>query len=232
MRTRTFITAAWIFLFGLVACEDILEVPDISGQSVKLLAPSDGSVLDDNSVNLNWEGVEEATGYSVQVASPNFENAAQILLDSVIEMDTLGYLPNQIRQSLFNGNYEWRVKAFNSGFETIYSSNGFQVNGDEDLDLIPPNTPQLIAPANGSDTSDTEIGFTWNREDVPGTAERDSIFIYSDENLQELTTKAVGANKSYTTTLSAGTYYWLVRAFDTAGNESGDSSTFNFTITD
>lgn len=232
MRTRTFIAVAWIFLFGLMACEDILEVPDISEQSVKLLAPSDGSVLDDNLVNLNWEGVEEATGYSVQVASPNFENAAQILLDSVIEMDTLGYLPNQIRQSLFNGNYEWRVKAFNSGFETIYFSNGFQVNGDEDLDLTPPNTPQLIAPANGSDTSDTEIGFTWSREDVPGTAERDSIFIYSDENLQELATKAVGANKSYTTTLSAGTYYWLVRAFDTAGNESGDSSTFNFTITD
>jgi len=221
-----------IFSFGLVACEDILEVPDISGKSVKLLAPSDGSVLDDNSVNLNWEGVEEASGYSIQVASPNFENTAQILLDSVIEMDTLGYLPNQISQNLFNGNYEWRVKAFNSGFETIYSSNGFQVNGDEDLDLTPPNTPQLISPNNGSDTSDTEIGFTWSREDVPGTAERDSIFIYSDENLQELTTKAVGANKSYTTTLSAGTYYWLVRAIDTAGNESGDSSTFNFTIND
>ncbi|NVN18073.1 hypothetical protein GUA46_06955 [Muricauda sp. HICW] len=232
MRTRSFIAVAWIFSFSLVACEDILEVPDISGQSVNLLAPSDGSVLDDNSVNLNWEGVEEATGYSVQVASPNFENAAQILLDSVIEMDTLGYLPNQIRQHLFNGNYEWRVKAFNSGFETIYSSNGFQVNGDKDFDLTPPNTPQLISPANGSDTSDTEIGFAWSREDVPGTVERDSIFIYSDENLQELTTKAVGANKSYTTTLCAGTYYWLVRAFDTAGNESGYSSTFNFTIND
>jgi len=232
MRKRTFITAAWIFSFGFVACEDILEVPDISGQLVNLLAPSDGSILDDNSVNLNWERVEEATGYSVQVASPNFENAAQILLDSVIEMDTLGYLPNQIRQSLFNGNYEWRVKAFNSGFETMYSSNGFQVNGDEDLDLTPPNTPQLVSPSNGNETTVTEIEFIWSREDIPGTAERDSIFIYSDENLMELTTKAVGANKSYTTTLSAGSYYWLVRAFDTAGNESGDSDTFNFTITD
>ncbi|BDW93378.1 hypothetical protein MACH07_22100 [Flagellimonas marinaquae] len=232
MKTRTLITMTMIFLFGLVACEDILEVPDISEQSVELLAPSDGSVLDDNSVNLNWKGVDEATGYTIQVASPNFENAAQILLDSVIEMDTLGYLPNQISKNLLNGDYEWRVKAFNSGFETAYSSNGFQVNGDEYLDLIPPNTPQLVSPTNGSDTSDTEIEFTWSREDVPGTAERDSIFIYSDENLQELTTKAVEANKSYTTTLSAGTYYWLVRAFDAAGNESQDSTTFNFTIND
>lgn len=219
-----------VFVLGLVGCEDILEVPDISERSVNLLAPSDGSVLDDNAVNLNWEDMEEATGYSIQVASPSFENAAQILLDSVVEIDTLGYLPTQLRQNLLNGSYEWRVKAFNSGFETLYTSNGFQVNGDEDLDLTPPNTPQLISPGNGNDTSNTEIDFTWNREDVPGTAERDSIFIYSDESLQELTTKALGANKSYTATLTAGTYYWFVKAFDAAGNESGASNTFNFTI--
>ncbi len=216
-----------VFVLGLVGCEDILEVPDISEQSVNLLAPSDGSVLDDNAVNLNWEDMEEATGYRVQVVSPSFESAAQILLDSVVEIDTLGYLPTQLQQNLLNGSYEWRVKAFNSGFETLYTSNGFQVNGDEDLDLTP---PQLIAPGNGNDTSNTEIDFTWNREDVPGTAERDSIFIYSDESLQELTTKALGANKSYTATLTAGTYYWFVKAFDAAGNESGASNIFNFTI--
>jgi len=215
---------------GLLSCEDILEVPDISEQSVNLLAPSDGTVLDDNAVSLHWENLAEATGYSIQVASPNFENAAQIVLDSLVEMDTLGYVPTHIDQSLFNGSYEWRVKAFNSGFETPYSSNTFQVNGNEDLDLTPPNTPSLISPDNGSDTGNTEVDFTWNREDVPGTAERDSIYIYSDQDLQFLVTKDEGSNKVYSTSLTTGTYYWFVKAFDAAGNESADSDTFNFTI--
>jgi hypothetical protein len=216
---------------GLCSCEDILEVTDISSQAVNLLAPTNGTVLTDNTVNLNWEHVEEATGYTVQVATPNFENATQILIDSVIEMDTLGHLPTQLQQNLLNGNYEWRVKAFNSGFETLYASSMFQVNGDEDLDLTPPNTPQLVSPENGSETSNTEIEFTWNREYVPGTAERDSIFIYTDETLGELETKGLGANKTFSVTLPTGTYYWTVRAYDAAGNESGPSSTFNLTIT-
>lgn len=229
MNTRI-ILIALMGSFGLLACEDILEVSDISEQTVNLLAPSNGTVLEDNTINLNWEGVEEATGYNVQVASPSFDNAAQILLDSIIEIDTMGYLPTRLQQSLFNGSYEWRVKAFNSGFETLYSSNSFQVNGDEDLDLTPPNTPQLLSPDNGSDSSNTEVEFTWNREDVSGTTERDSIFIYSDESLQDLDTKALGANKAYMGTLTAGTYYWFVQAYDAAGNESEASTTFNFTI--
>ncbi|MCK0160130.1 hypothetical protein [Allomuricauda sp. F6463D] len=229
MSLKKFIIAL-VCSIGFLSCEDILEVPDISQQSVNLLAPSDGSILDVNAISLNWEDVDEATGYSVQVATPNFENAAQIILDSVIEIDTLGYLPTQLQQSLFNGSYEWRVKAFNSGFETLYTGNAFQVNGDEDLDLTPPNTPQLVSPGNGSDTSNTEVEFTWNREDVSGTTERDSIFIYSDESLQDLTTKALGANKAHTGSLSAGTYYWFVQAFDAAGNESNASNTFNFTV--
>ncbi|WP_306013952.1 MULTISPECIES: hypothetical protein [unclassified Allomuricauda] len=140
---------------GLCACEDILEVPDISAQTINILAPTNGTILTNNTVNLNWENVEEATGYTVQVATPNFENAAQILMDSVIEMDTLGYLPTQLQQNLLNGNYEWRVKAFNSGFETLYSTSVFQVNWDEDVALS--TKLQLVSSENGSKTDNYTI---------------------------------------------------------------------------
>ena len=213
-----------------VSCEDILEVPDISSQTVAILAPTDGSALTTNAVNFNWESVEDATAYNVQIATPNFENAVQLVLDSVIPVDSLGQVTTQINIDLFNGPYQWRVKALNSGFETEYTVNGFQVNGDQDLDLVPPNTPQLVSPANGVSQTESTVNFSWTREDVPGTAERDSIFIFSDETLQNLTTKALGANKSFSTTLGDGTYYWFVQAFDAAGNESGASTTFNFTI--
>ncbi len=216
-----------VFILG---CEDILEVPDISNQTVPILAPTNGSVLTTNAVGLNWERIEDATGFRVQIATPNFENATQLVLDSLVEVDSLDHVATRIDQSLFNGSYQWRIKAVNSDYETAYTLSDFQVNGDENLDLTPPNTPQLLAPTNGASQTETQVNFSWAREDVAGTAERDSIFIYSDENLQTLETKGLGANKTFTITLTTGTFYWVVRAYDTAGNESDDSSTFNFTI--
>lgn len=213
-----------------LSCEDILEVPDISNQSVPILAPSDGSILNNNEVRFSWDEIEEATAYRIQVANPNFEEANQILLDSVIQEDTLGNVVNRIDQTLSNGNYAWRIKAMNSDFETSFSSSGFTVDAEEDLDLIAPNVPTLISPANGSVQNEAEVDFSWNRDDISGTAERDSIFIFLDEELQNLSTKAIGANKTFSINLEAGTFYWLVRAYDAAGNQSEPSGTFSFTI--
>ncbi|WP_127019788.1 hypothetical protein [Flagellimonas beolgyonensis] len=70
IKKRTFLAMA--LLVGLASCDDILVVPDISEQSVIILAPMDGSALTANSVNFNWETVDEATGYRIQIASPNF----------------------------------------------------------------------------------------------------------------------------------------------------------------
>jgi hypothetical protein len=229
IKKITFLALALVV--GLVSCDDILEVPDISEQSVTILAPKDGSVLDINAVNFNWETVKEATGYRIQIATPNFENAAQFVLDSVVEVDSLGYVTPRLEQNLLNGNYEWRIRAFNSDYETGYTLNAFSVNGDGNFDATPPNTPQLVAPVNGASQAETTVSFSWSRENVPGTAERDSIFIYTDESLSTLSTKALGANKSYETTLAAGTFYWYVKAYDAAGNESNASNTFNVTVT-
>ncbi|AWX45705.1 hypothetical protein HME9304_02732 [Flagellimonas maritima] len=214
----------------LVGCEDILEEPDISGQTVTILAPMDDSILTTNTVGFHWEIVEDATSYNVQIATPNFENAIQLVLDSVVAVDTLGQVTTRIDKNLKNGTYQWRIKAFNSGFKTGYTLTSFQVNGNKDLDLVPPNIPQPTAPANEIVQAESEVNFSWIREEISGTAERDSIFIFTDDSLQILVTKALGANKAYSTILAEGTYYWFVQAFDTAGNESDISKTFNFTI--
>lgn len=221
----------FIVSLGFWACEDILEVPDISERSVTILAPTDGSVLEFNTINFNWETVDEATGYRIQIATPNFENAVQLVLDSIVEVDSLGYMTPWLEQSLLNGNYEWRIKAFNSDYETIYTLNAFSVNGDANFDATPLNTPQLVAPINGASQAETTVSFSWTREDVPGTTERDSIFIYEDENLTALVNKALGSNKTFETTLAVGTFYWYVKAYDAADNESSSSDTFNVTVT-
>jgi hypothetical protein len=213
-----------------VSCEDLLEEVDISNQQVTIFAPVDGSVINTNAVQFNWNTVEEATSYRFQLADPNFENTRQLLIDSILPLDSLNNVGASINQTLLNGNYAWRIKALNSNFETVYTTAGFQVNGDENIDLQAPNTPMLVAPTNGTTQNETTVAFSWTREDVPGTAERDSIYFYEEETLTTLISKDIGSNKTYAATVTSGTYYWFVKAFDTAGNESAASEIFNFTI--
>lgn len=220
-----------LFLVFLASCEDILEVPDISDQRVELVAPLTNTVVNQNTINLTWNGISDVDAYRIQVAMPNFDNAAQIVLDSLIVRDTLGQIDTGLeRLLLFNGGYEWRIQGLNSGFETPFSSAIFSVNGDENIDLTPPNVPSLTSPSDGASLDDAEVNFAWTRQDISGSAERDSIFIFKDEALQVLETKGMGANKTYTTNLNDDTYFWFVKAFDGAGNESSASEVFELTV--
>ncbi len=221
----------FLITFLLFGCDDIIESDDISEKQVQLLAPSNGSVITDNTINLNWIELEDILSYKIQIAQPNFENATQILLDSVIKKDTaLTVLPTQINNLvLLNGNYEWRIKASNGSFETLYNTASFNIDGDANLDIVPPITPDLTTPANTSTVSGTEISFAWTRANIAGTAEKDSIYIFTDADTNDLHVKGLGANKAFTTNLEANTYYWYVKAFDEAGNKSNVSATFNFT---
>lgn len=109
------------------SCEDLLEVPDISEESVELLAPSDSTTVVQTNVNFTWNEVYEATQYHVQVAAPSFENAAQIVVDTLIIIDSAYAGPN-LNRSLVDSDYEWRVKAQNSGYDTDFTTHKFSVD--------------------------------------------------------------------------------------------------------
>lgn len=116
-----------LFFVGLMtACEDIFEVTDISNEQVQLLAPTNESVVTDSIVNFNWNGVEEAESYVVQIATPDFENATQFVLDTVITIDST-FVGNRISKRLLEDTYQWRVQAQNSAFSTEFSTSGFTV---------------------------------------------------------------------------------------------------------
>ncbi|MEP3208642.1 MAG: hypothetical protein ABJN95_05610 [Maribacter sp.] len=229
MGLRTSILSI-VLVIVFASCDDILEVPEIDKEQISVLAPLEGAVINGNTVRFNWNALEDARSYKLEVAQPNFVNTTQIVLDSIIVEDTLGTLTTKVQSTLLNGNYEWRVKGLNGGIETPFTTNSFSVDGDENIDLIPPNTPTLVAPADGTIQDETSVSFNWTREAVSGSAESDSIYIYTDVDLQNLELKDLGANKAYNTTLSSNTYYWVVQAFDAGGNKSADSEVFTLTI--
>lgn len=298
-----------IFLITLASCEEILLETNISDEKVQLVAPADNSSFNSTGVTFTWEAVPDATKYRLQIAKPNFENPTQIVLDTIVSKTSF-------TQQLTIANYEWRVKALNSAYETVYFSRFFTIASNDDfqnntvvltapannlisnialqtlswqsvigatqyqlqvydgnnvikldenltatsydytfpegsyswrvradngekqtlytsrtilVDKTAPNTPTLVSPTNASSTSNTTINFQWNRTAISGSAEKDSIYIYTNSTLTTLKQKAESGSP-YSATLTAGTYYWIVKAFDAAGNSSAKSSTFSFTI--
>src|SRR5690606_23040716 len=108
------------FILAVFSCEELLFEQDISKEKVILIAPANNTEIEANSVSFNWEAVEGATNYEIQIAIPNFVNATQLALNTVTD-DTF------YQVELIVNEYEWRVRAQNSGYSTAYSSAKFKV---------------------------------------------------------------------------------------------------------
>ena len=113
------LSLVFLLLF-IVSCEAVF-VEDISADTIQILAPTANSQVSSGNITFNWQLLDEAEMYEIQIASPNFQNASQIFLDSVV-------IQNSIGKSLDAGEYQWRVKAMNSEYETEYSTVSFTVN--------------------------------------------------------------------------------------------------------
>ncbi|WP_129367239.1 hypothetical protein [Lutibacter sp. HS1-25] len=110
------------------SCEEILFIPDISKESVTLIGPSDSVKVLVGNINFNWEHLEDAEAYKIQIATPNFTAVQQVVLDSLlpITLDTLQPI-TKITKGLDVGIYQWRVKAINAGYETNYTMHNLTV---------------------------------------------------------------------------------------------------------
>lgn len=290
------------------SCEEILLEVDISDASVVLLAPANNVELPLNSILFDWEKVDDATAYEIQIATPNFDNAQQLSANTTDSITSYEI-------SLNAGEYQWRVRAKNSSYETAYTKANFKVvpivnfsdftvllnaptenlitneadqnlqwgvidgatlyriqvvnngavveemttenntadltftegnlswqiraeNGTENtlyssrnilVDTTIPNTPTLNLPANEAVLTLEDVSFEWTRAAIEGSAEFDTISIYRDAALTDLVLSEQ-VTSPFESTLTAGTYYWFVKAQDEAGNQGDDSSVFSFTI--
>lgn len=107
-------------LIGLISCDDLIEVVDISKETVIILAPTQGSAIDTTRVVFTWEPVKEAENYHLQVATPTFENAIQIVVDTLL-------MSTSYSGQLEKAEYEWRIKAENSDYQTKFTKSRFRV---------------------------------------------------------------------------------------------------------
>jgi len=189
---------------------DEIPFPD---KEVRLIRPTDNTNSNDLDQNLEWESVLGATEYTIQILGMN----GQVLLEETIAETSLA-------ATFIEGSFTWQVQAIRNLEITDFSTNTIII------DTTAPNQPSPVAPADQSASTETAISFSWSRTDLAGSAEKDSIYIYTDSSLQTLLSKNQGTNKSFSSNLQTGTFYWNVKAFDEAGNTSDLSDIFSFTI--
>lgn len=113
MRRTILIFIGIITLLFQYACTEIID-PDITGETVTLLAPSDSLITCNSNQSFWWEVTAFAEAYNIQIVKPDFQNTETLVLDSILT-------DNKLEISLAPGSYQWRVAALNTNTRTGYT---------------------------------------------------------------------------------------------------------------
>ncbi|MEW7280943.1 hypothetical protein ABW636_20310 [Aquimarina sp. 2201CG1-2-11] len=191
----------------------VIESEDFSSREVILIAPENNNITNTTTPNLQWQVVTDATLYRVQLLNESNE---------IINEETTSTA--SVSPTFPEGVTKWQVRAENNTQSTLYATRTVTVDSKN------PKQPMVTAPANDATLSGTTVTFSWTREAVAGTTEFDKIYIYTDEDLTQLVTEQEATSPADIDLTAGATYYWIVRAFDQAGNQSETSTKSKFTI--
>lgn len=204
----------------VMQCSDVI-VPDISEDLVLLRAPQDGTQLIGNTVNLSWEALPDAIDYRVELATPDFTNIQQLIVDSITTALNL-------RLSLSPGSYQWRVTAFNEAYASACCEEySFQLLSDEGADLSSLNVV-LQSPAANAITNLEMVNYAWQVIDA-ATNYRFQLSTQSNFVSPLIDTLLEGSS-FLIDNLQEQVYYWRVRAESNVSNTFTNYSSRQFTI--
>lgn len=180
----------------LISCEEILLEYDITNEEIGLIAPFDEALLNPSDISFRWEAVNGATQYEFQIAKPDFDQPEQIVVSEFLD-------ENFFHVSLPEGIYQWRVRAFNSGYTTDYNRKSFQVENNQDFSSRRVN---LLMPSDNLVTNQYVQEFRW---DTIGEATLYRFQLLKDDVLME---EQVTSGNDFNYNLPNGVLTWQVRA--------------------
>lgn len=206
------------FVAGVIlySCtKDVIE-PDLSKETITLLAPANGYETTILTHLFWWEEVKDAEKYNLQIVSTGFSAIQDLLLDTNLTN-------NKFTFTLPPGLFEWRVKAFNSSSESAYSVFSLVIDSTADLSG---QTIVLLSPANNLLTRTMLQTFKW---DTLYNAEeyRFQVINSSSQTIIDV----ILIKDSTTFALNEGTYTWQVRAQNATSNSLYSSRTITVDTT-
>ncbi|MDN4165465.1 hypothetical protein QWY31_08135 [Cytophagales bacterium LB-30] len=194
----------------------ILSTNDLSQQIVKLIYPSNGSFTNKSQLTFTWEALEIADEYTFVMEDFPSLSVTQEMSTASIDLP-----------EVTDRTYTWYVVARNE--ESVKRSNTFSFVTDFTIPLSP-----IITSLNDADTvSNLPYVLNWERrsQDIV----RDSIYLYSDNELKQLVEgypiSELNPSHSLSNTYLTleGKYFLQIRSTDRAGNVSPYSATVSFT---
>ncbi|MEP0262327.1 hypothetical protein [Dokdonia sp.] len=204
--------ALFFVIAGIYGCEDIVSVPDISEDIITVLAPTDGAILENTDVTFTWEEIEFSDQYQIQVAQPTFENANQVVLDTILGDSLQSF--RSFTKTLPSEMYQWRVRGLNSNFQTDYTTQSFTLVdtiamvGDISSEVV-----TTIAPSDGVTISSGAIGFSWEAV-ADATSYQIQIAFPNFENPVQIVNDTITSELSYMTMLDSNSYEWRIKAIN------------------
>ncbi|CAL2078425.1 hypothetical protein [Tenacibaculum sp. 190524A02b] len=193
MRKIVLLTVAIVVI---VACEAVF-VEDISNRYIKITAPADNASVKEGSVTFLWEALAEADSYQLQIATPTFANAAQILTDTLVAKNTYN-------QKLTLGEYEWRIKGKNSEYETSYTTHKLSITNTD----IGNAETELLLPLDSEISNKTDHNLTWTKV-TDATEYR--VQIWQPDDQGTIVKDVIVKETAYTHTFGEGDFTWKVR---------------------
>lgn len=193
-----------ILLFALaiatVSCEDIIE-EDITNDTIQITSPLNGAEIESNVVNFQWNELDGADKYRVQV----YNEDSAMVLDSLVNHYNFTY-------PILPGSYQWRVRGENSAYQTAYTFPvSFTVIESTDL-----TTQQVVlsSPSNNYYTNSTSLICTWSPITTADYYELELVNLTSGSTVvyqqSNITTTSITLNS--TNLSQEAQYQWKIKA--------------------
>lgn len=215
MKTTILKFLAIALLFFSTSCDDILE-EDITNDIVHTVSPSEGAIIESNVVNFQWDNLDGANDYRLQVYNLNQVRVYDTLVNAT-----------SISLPMSEGSYQWRVRGENAGYMSSYSFPVF-FEVDQSLDLT--NQQVLLSsPVNNFITNLNNFTLSWENL---AAADSYSIEIVNNSNgntivyqQTNITTTSITLNNTIIT--QNGNYSWKVKGVNTSSQTVFSSRSFS-----
>jgi hypothetical protein len=170
-------------------------------------------------IELRWFGATGATRYQLQMTS-----ASDLLFGSpLVNQSNLTDIVYDAG-ALGDGEYLWRVRAFNSANE----AGAWSAIQRFTVDRTPPAVPALLTPADATSSVTARPQFTW--QTIPDAARYEFRIGMSNPPEGSFIVSLTAPQYRPAAALLTTTHYWQVRAVDRAGNESAWSAPFSVLV--
>ena len=189
-------------------------LPDAPEDAVVLTGPTDGLELEAGMITLQWNTIDDADQYQLQVFTEGNEEA---VIDELLEEDmgakSMSYDADELTDA---GNYTWKVRGMNTGGEGPWSNErSFTI-----IPSAPDEEVTLLGPANGADGLDIPVTLSWEILEGADNYHLQVFFDDPERPIIEDTLEfdiAEGPYYEVSDINEGNTYTWKVCGLNTAG---------------